>query len=92
MSEESTNPFSDWDVIHSTLENETWRKRHEAEILEAIRIKRSLDKVRHLLTRDIFEFCDECEEMKCYGSLYPICEFTLNRLLNAINECKNKSG
>jgi len=59
---------------------------HEAEIVEALRKQRNLENVRRLLTDGLHSFCDECEAIKCYGSLYPICEPVLEKLMRAIEE------
>jgi len=59
---------------------------HEAEIVEALGKQRNLENIRGLLTDGALAFCDECEAMKCYGSLYPICEPVLEKLLKAIEE------
>jgi hypothetical protein len=39
-----------------------------------------LEKLMEFLDADPCSFCETCEAMKCYGSLYPICEPVLDML------------
>jgi len=59
---------------------EMWRELHEQTILRALDSDRKLRAVESVLSSDPAIFCEGCEAMKCYGSLYPICEPALEKL------------
>ncbi|UCH58079.1 MAG: hypothetical protein JSV18_04060 [Candidatus Bathyarchaeota archaeon] len=63
---------------------EIWREAYAPAILDALEAKIKLESISSLLASDPITFCEECEAMKCYGSLYPICEPVLEKLKKII--------
>jgi hypothetical protein len=48
--------------------------------------KEKLLKLKEFIDSDPYSFCENCEAMKCYGSLYPICEPVLKKLKKILRE------
>ncbi|UCD44112.1 MAG: hypothetical protein JSV27_08195 [Candidatus Bathyarchaeota archaeon] len=84
MRERFLDPFADWDSYHPTPELNRWRRTYEAAIEEAMQKQRALETMREMLEDDVYAFCDACDEMKCYGALYPICEPVMKKLLDTL--------
>lgn len=74
------NPFENWDSFNPSHEIEKWREMYESDILKAIDSENRLSEINSLLSNDQQSFCDDCEAMKCYGSLYPICELAMEKM------------
>lgn len=76
-----TNPFEHWDSYHPSPKMKMRRDLYEPFVLEAVNNKRKIEKIITLLElAKESEVCHTCSEMKCYGSLYPICEPVLQKL------------
>ena len=77
----SSSPFEHWDQLSPSPEMREWRRKNEAVIDEALKIKIRVDTLTSVLEDDVFAFCDGCDGSKCYGSLFPICEPILKKIL-----------
>jgi hypothetical protein len=81
---EGEDPFKDWDSYDPAPRMGEWRESHEQTILQALESERRLMAIRSILSSDTMKLCEDCQEMKCYGSLYPICEPVLKKLRGLI--------
>lgn len=77
---ERRSPFQNWDAYDPTPKMGIWRELHEHTILRALESERKLRAVESVLSSDLAIFCEGCEAMKCYDSIYPICEPALEKL------------
>lgn len=84
------NPFKNWEKYHPSKEMEEWRKTYEPIINDAIITKRRVDELLAILQKDVFYFCDQCEEVRCYGAFSPICEFTVEKILDMLKNRKKE--
>lgn len=49
-----------------------------------------IQKINELLNSDPSKLCGDCEAMKCYGALYPLCEPVLILLKEILEENDGK--
>jgi len=78
------SPFKNWEKLKPSLELEGWREANEPIIEHALNARDQLESLVHLLSDDVCVFCDACEGVKCWGSIYPICEPILRKLTEII--------
>jgi hypothetical protein len=78
------NPFKNWEKYNPSQEMEEWRKTYEPIINDAIITKRRVDELLNILQKDVFIFCDQCEEVRCNGAFNPLCEFAVEKILDML--------
>ena len=54
-------------------------------IIDVHTAEEKLEKLRSFLESDPCSLCENCEAMKCYGSLYPICEPMREKILELLS-------
>lgn len=78
--------FMDWNKLHPTPELQRWRTVNEPIINDALSVKERLEALVSLLNEDVCTFCDDCDSVKCWGSIFPICEPMLRKFTSIIEK------
>ena len=84
--ENNISPFIDWDKLHPNPELQDWRKVNEPIIDNALMIRERFETLVYLLNDDVCTFCDDCDTVKCWGSIFPICEPILKKITTIIEK------
>jgi len=80
----NVSPFKDWDKLHPNPELQHWRKANEPTINDALHSKKQLEALVSKLGNDVCTFCYDCDSVKCYGSIFPVCEPILKKLISIL--------
>ncbi len=78
------SPFEDWEKLHPNRELEEWRRVNEPIIDGALKSKERLETLIGVLSGDVCVFCDACDAVKCWGTIYPICAPILRKFTETI--------
>lgn len=84
--QKKVSPFRDWEKLNPSQELEDWRKVNEPIIDGALKSKEQLETLINVLSSDVCVFCDACDAVKCWGTIYPICEPILKKFTEIIDE------
>jgi hypothetical protein len=84
--EKNVSLFIDWNKLHPNRELQHWRKVNEPIIYDALKVKERIEVLTNMLNDDFCIFCDDCDTVKCWGSIFPICEPILRKFTAIIEK------
>jgi hypothetical protein len=86
ITQKRASPFREWGRLRPSQELEDWRKVNEPIIEGALRSREQLETLVNMLTNDVCVFCDACDAVKCWGTIYPICQPVLKKFADIVEK------